>query len=219
MRGKWSLKAGGEFRVYQGNYTDYQFNAADYQTGSCNCTVQNITAAGASTNNNAISQQGFSGANLLTGGGGWLIPPSPSSRPALTAKYLGFFSQNDWRATGKLTLNLGIRWELQPAPTDRFNRSTAIDLTQPSPFVSSGSPLSTPYMGAIVFPGNNGLARNLWNTTWTNFGPRLGAAYRVDSKGSWVVRGGYGIAYGANNTGWYDGPFAYNQAPIQTDRW
>jgi hypothetical protein len=211
MRGKWSLKAGGEFRAYQGNYTDYQFNAADYQSGSCNCTVQNITAAGVSTNNNAISQQGFSGANLLTGGGGWLIPPSPSSRPALTAKYMGFFSQNDWRATSKLTLNLGVRWELQPGPTDRFNRSTAIDLTQPSPFASSGSPLSAPYLGMIVFPGNNGLSRNLWNTTWTNFGPRLGAAYRLDNKGSWVVRGGYGVAYGANNTGWYDGPFAYNQ--------
>src|SRR5207247_2235334 len=33
LRGKWTLKAGAEYRVYQGDYTDYQFNAADYQTG------------------------------------------------------------------------------------------------------------------------------------------------------------------------------------------
>jgi hypothetical protein len=211
MRGKWTLKAGAEYRLYLNNYTDYQFNAADYQTGSCNCTVQNVTAAGASTNNNAISQQGFVGANLLTGGGGWLVPPNPSSRPALSAKYMGFFSQNDWRATKKLTLNLGLRWELQPGPTDRFNRSTALDLTKASPFASSGSPLSAPYMGAVVFPGYNGLSRNLWNATWTNLGPRLGAAYRIGEKGNLVVRGGYGVAYGANNTGWYDGPFCYNQ--------
>jgi hypothetical protein len=209
MLGKWTLKAGAEYRVYQGNYTDYQFNAADYQTGTGNFTVQNITAAGASTNNNAISQQGFSGANLLAGGGGWLVPPNPSSRPSLTSKYAGFFTQNDWRATSRLTLNLGLRWEIQPGPTDRFNRSTALDLTKPSPFPSSGSPLSSPYTGTVVFPGYNGLARNLWDTTLTNIGPRLGAAYRIAN--NWVLRGGYGVAYGANNTGWYDGPFAYNQ--------
>jgi hypothetical protein len=209
IRGKWTHKAGGEFRVYQGNYTDYQFNAADYQNGGCNCTVQNITAAGASVNNNAISQQGFAGASILVGGGGWLVPPNPSSRPALTSKYIGMFSQNDWRATARLTLNLGVRYEIQPGPTDRFNRSTAMDLTQPSPFAADGSPLSQPYTGIVVFPGHNGLDRNLWNTTWSNWGPRLGAAYQIGPK--WVVRGGYGVAYGANNTGWYDGPFAYNQ--------
>jgi trimeric autotransporter adhesin len=208
MWGKWSFKSGGEYRAYQGNYTDYQFAAAQYTgTSPGNFTVQNITATGGSTNNNAISQQGFSGATLLTGMGGWLIPPNPSVRPALTAKYLGFFSQNDWRATSRLTINVGVRWEFQPGPTDRFNRSSALDLTAPSPFNSASSPIG-PYMGKVVFPGNNGLARNLWSSTWTDLGPRVGAAYRLGS--SFVIRGGYGIAYGANNTGWYDGPFNYN---------
>ena len=211
MHGKWQLKAGAEYRVYEGNYTDFQFNAADYQTSTGGYTVQNITAAGASTNNNNINQQGFSGANVLSGGGGWLIPATPSSRPSLTAKYVGLFTQNDWRATSRLTLNIGMRWELQPGPTDRFNRSSAMDLALASPFTASGNPLSTPYMGQVVFPGNNGLSRNLWNTTWTDFGPRLGAAYRLNEKGTWVLRGGYGIAYAPNNTGWYDGPFCYNQ--------
>uniref|UniRef100_Q027I8 Cna B domain protein n=1 Tax=Solibacter usitatus (strain Ellin6076) TaxID=234267 RepID=Q027I8_SOLUE len=208
MLGKWTMKAGSEFRVYQGNYTDFQFAAADY-TGSTpgSFTVQNVTANGASTNNNAISQQGFPGATLLVGAGGWLIPPIPSVRPALTSKYLGLFSQNDWRATSRLTINLGLRWELQPGPTDRYNRSTALDLTQGSPFTSAGSPIGA-YQGKVVFPGYNGLPRNLWKTTWTDFGPRLGAAYRIGN--NTVVRGGYGMAYGPNNTGWYDGPFAYN---------
>ncbi len=208
MLGKWTMKAGAEYRAYQGNYTDFQFAAAEY-TGSTpgNFTVQNITASGASTNNNAISQQGFSGATLLTGAGGWLIPPTPSVRPALTSRYLGFFSQNDWRATSRLTINLGLRWELQPGPTDRYNRSTALDLTQTSPFAAVNNPLGT-YMGKVVFAGFDGLPRNLWKTTWTDFGPRLGAAYRIGS--DTVIRGGYGMAYGPNNTGWYDGPFAYN---------
>jgi hypothetical protein len=208
MLGKWTLKNGAEYRVYQGNYTDYQFAAAEY-TGATpgNFTVQNITAAGASTNNASISQQGFNGATILTGAGGWLIPPSPSVRPALTARYIGVFSQNDWRATSRLTINLGLRWEVQPAPTDRFNRSSALDLTQPSPFLYNNSPIGQ-YHGVVVFPGFNGLDRNLWKTTWNDFGPRLGAAYRLGN--AWVVRGGYGMAYGPNNTGWYDGPYAYN---------
>jgi hypothetical protein len=208
MLGKWTMKAGSEFRVYQGNYTDYQFAAAQYTgTSPGNFTVQNVTASGGSTNNNAISQQGFSGATILTGAGGWLIPPNPSVRPALTAKYLGFFTQNDWRATSRLTINLGLRWELQPGPTDRFNRSTALDMNLPSPFTATNSPIGA-YQGKVVFAGYDNLPRNLWKTTWSDFGPRLGAAYRL--KNDWVVRGGYGIAYGPNNTGWYDGPFAYN---------
>jgi trimeric autotransporter adhesin len=44
-----------------------------------------------------------------------------------------------------------------------------------------------------VFPGNNGLSRNLWNTVWNDFGPRLGAAYRAGN--NWVLRGGYGVSY------------------------
>src|SRR5579872_6145136 len=114
MHGKWTLKAGGEFRVYEGNYTDYQFGAADYQPSPGSYTVEYVNASGASVQNNNISQQGFAGANLLTGGGGWLVPTSPSARPALTSKYLGLFSQNDWRATSRLTLNLGRRWISSP---------------------------------------------------------------------------------------------------------
>ena len=102
---------------------------------------------------------------------------------------------------------------MQPGPTDRFNRSSAVDLTQASPFTASGQS-GRRYMGKIVFPGNNGLSRNLWKTTWNDFGPRLGAAYRLGN--DWVVRGGYGMAYGANNTGWYDGPFAYNMGAFTT---
>jgi hypothetical protein len=208
MLGKWSLKGGAEYRVYQGNYTDYQFAAAQY-TGTTpgSFTVQNITASGASTNNNAISQQGLTAATVLTGAGGWLVPPNPSVRPALTSRYVGFFSQNDWRATKRLTINLGVRWEVQPGPTDRFDRSSALDFTQASPFTAKNSPIG-PYLGEVVFPGHDGLSRNLWKTTWNDFGPRVGAAYRLGN--DWVIRGGYGMAYGANNTGWYDGPFNYN---------
>jgi hypothetical protein len=200
MHGKWTFKAGSEFRAYQGDYTDYQESATQYQATPNAFTTEFITAAGASTQNNTIAQQGFAGASILAGGGGWAVNTTQNTRPALTAKYFAIFTQNDWHATSKLTINLGLRWEVQPGPTDRFDRSEALDLNGTNAWGTAGE---------VVFPGiMGGLSRNLWKTTWTNFGPRLGAAYRLDDKT--VIRGGFGIAYAANNTGWYDGPFAYN---------
>jgi hypothetical protein len=186
--------------VYLGDYTDYQESATQYQSTPNAFTTEFVTAAGASVNNNTIAQQGFAGASILTGGGGWFVNTTQNTRPALAAKYFAVYSQNDWHATSRLTVNLGLRWEVQPAPTDRFNRSEALDLAQSN---SWGT------LGQIVFPGiTPGFSRSLWHSTLTNAGPRLGAAYRIDNKT--VIRGGFGMAYAPNNTGWYDGPFAYN---------
>ena len=90
--------------------------------------------------------------------------------PALAQKYFALYSQNDWRATSKLTINLGLRWDLQPGPTERYNRFSSYDFTQKNPFGT---------LGAIAFPGSNGYGRNLWDTEYHDFGPRIGAAYRV----------------------------------------
>ncbi len=199
IQGKWTLKGGAEYRVYQGDYTDYQESTAEYMSTPNAFTTEYITNAGASTQNNTIAQQGFAGASILAGGGGWYVNTTQETRPALTAKYFAVFTQNDWHATSRLTVNLGLRWEVQPAPEDRYNRSQALDLTGANAFGT---------LGEVVFPGSGGTSRDLWKTTWNNFGPRVGAAYRLGEK--WVIRGGYGLAYAANNTGWYDGPFAYN---------
>ncbi len=200
IAGKWTFKGGGEYRVYQGNYTDYQESTAEYMSTPNAFTTEYITNVGASVNNNAIAMQGFSGASILAGGGGWYVNTTQETRPALTSKYVAFFTQNDWHATSRLTVNIGLRWEVQPAPTDRFNRSQALDLAQTNAWGT---------LGQVVFPGQTpGFSRSLWQTNWNDFGPRLGAAYRLTDKT--VVRGGFGISYAPNNTGWYDGPFAYN---------
>ena len=53
----------------------------------------------------------------------------------------------------------------------------------------------------MVFPGLNGSSRSLWDTTYNNWGPRLGAAYQVDS--NTVFRAGYGITYLPSNSGYF----------------
>ena len=158
-----------------------------------NNTAQNTTADIA----------GFYDSSLLLGGGSLGITPGQSVIPASAAKYMALYTQNDWRATSRLTINLGLRWDLQPAVTERYNQLSAFD---PAPTNAWGTP------GVVAFPGKDGYSRNMWDTHYRDFGPRLGVAYRVTE--TMVVRGGYGITYTPSNTGLLPGPFNYGSAPF-----
>ncbi len=200
IRGNWTHKAGAELRVLLSNYRD--FEEASAEIASCcanlggNYTFQYVTAAGTSaTQNSSPIQNGINGAALLAGENVWWIRPGANVTPALAQKYFALYSQNDWRATSKLTINLGLRWDLQPGPTERYNRFSAYDFTKSNPFGS---------LGAIAFPGTNGYSRNLWDTEYHDFGPRVGAAYRITN--SFVIRGGFGITYLPSNTGYFSSP-------------
>jgi hypothetical protein len=203
VRGNWTHKAGAEYRVLLSNYRDYEEAAAEI--ASCcanlggNYTFQYVTAAGTSAiQNSSTLQNGINGAALLTGENVWWIRPGANVTPALAQKYVAIYSQNDWRATSKLTVNVGLRWDLQPGPTERYNRFSAYDFTKSNPFGT---------LGAIAFPGTSGYGRNLWDTEYHDFGPRVGAAYRLAN--SFVIRGGFGITYLPSNTGYFSSPNEY----------
>jgi hypothetical protein len=200
VRGNWTHKAGAEYRVMLSNYTDLEEAAAEI--ASCcanvggNYTFQNVTAAGGSApQNTSPIQGGINGAALLAGENVWWIRPGANVTPALAQKYFAVYSQNDWRATKKLTINLGLRWDLQPGPTERYNRASTYDFSKSNPFGSAG---------AIAFPGTNGYSRNFWDTEYHDFGPRVGAAYRLTQ--TMVLRGGFGISYLPSNTGYFSSP-------------
>jgi hypothetical protein len=113
----------------------------------------------------------------------------------LTARYqyYGFYFQDNWRVNPKLTLNLGLRYEIPInwyAPT-----MGSLNLTEPNPGAGN-------FPGAYVFPGSGpnrlGVTR-FWPTDFTDIGPRAGFAYQIDSKT--VLRGGFGIFYEATSNG------------------
>ena len=122
-------------------------------------------------------------------------------------KYLGLFFQDDWKVSRKLTLNVGLRWDLESGITERYNRSVyRFDTTTPNP-ISAGAianyarspipelPLSQfKVNGGLTYAGVNGNPSNYWSPRYTNFQPRVGLAYQVDAKT--VVRAGYGIFTG-----------------------
>jgi carboxypeptidase family protein len=100
-----------------------------------------------------------------------------------------FFAQDSYKLTSRLTLNYGLRYDLDKPATEAFNRFSAVDPTLPNP--GAGGILGAyTYFGTGT--GRNGRTRP--QDTYTKaFGPRLGFAYSINSKT--VVRGGYGIFY------------------------
>jgi hypothetical protein len=97
-----------------------------------------------------------------------------------------FYFQDDWRATRRLTVNLGLRYDFQPWGWERNSGTSNFN-----PFVTN--PL-TKLPGAIQY-ANVDYGRTALVNVKTNFGPRVGFAYNVDGKGQTVIRGGYSIFY------------------------
>ncbi|HEY6402440.1 MAG TPA: TonB-dependent receptor, partial [Blastocatellia bacterium] len=201
-RGRWTHKFGGTYRALLSNYIDAD-DSVQIQTGP-EFTRSNINADGSATGLTTpdASFNGLSIASILLGAGNLRVSPGFAIRLALAQKYYALYSQNDWRATDRLTFNLGLRWDVQPGPTERYNRVSVIDLNSKEPLF--GTP------GEIIFPGNTVSRRNMWPTDYKNFGPRLGVAYQVNQ--SLVARGGYGVTYVPSNTGFNDGPGFYGAA-------
>jgi hypothetical protein len=110
--------------------------------------------------------------------------------PFTSKHYYGTHFQDDWKATRKLTLNLGIRWEYQSAPTERFNQQNYFDFNATNPISSS---LGSTVKGAVVYNGVGNAGRGLYDPTKRDWAPRLGLAYQATEK--LVVRAGFGVYY------------------------
>ena len=126
-------------------------------------------------------------ASLLLGtpsGGGTGIPISEVTR----TWYHGVYLQDDWKATRKLTLNLGLRWEIQRPVRERYNRQAYFDYNGVNPISAA---VGQSFHGELKY--NNSSNRDLWNTDYKNFAPRFGFAYQLMPK--LVMRGGYGMFY------------------------
>src|SRR6266478_278046 len=91
--------------------------------------------------------------------------------------YGGVFFQDDWKISSRLTINMGVRYELYTQPVDARDRGGLFDATA----------------GVFVIPGKNGFSRAIVDGDHNNFAPRLGFAYSVSRK--WTIRSGGGIFF------------------------
>jgi hypothetical protein len=190
VRGRHTLKLGFQLEVGRDNYA--QTNVASGAFAFCGSGQACFT--------------GFSFADFLLG---YADNPSNVENhffgqavvPALVAGqqiYKGFYADDTYRVTNKLTLNLGLRYDLQGPWSERFNRLSYFD---PSAQNWLSNPSST--AGLANVPGLAGVRGDVFLVKpnggnsipldKTNISPRVGFAYSVDPKT--VVRGGYGIFF------------------------
>jgi hypothetical protein len=107
---------------------------------------------------------------------------------AFERKMYGWYFQDDWKAARKLTLNLGLRYDIQPGPTERHDETQWFNFTAANP-ISSKVGFTVP--GELVFVGNG--RRSVYDAQYTNFAPRIGLAYSPIDK--LVMRAGFGMFY------------------------
>jgi hypothetical protein len=176
--GTHTMKYGAEFRMYQVNNTQRN-----------NVPMALSFSAGFTQGPNP----NLSGTNVGSGMATFLLgfpssgTGSISAASTYTIKHGGFFAQDDWKVTPRLTLNLGLRWEIEGPYTDRYNAMTNFD--PQAKYTVSGISL----VGGLTYPGTNGLPRGVRDVSMRDFQPRFGFGYHLFRKT--VVHGGYGLFF------------------------
>lgn len=185
VRPRHSLKFGFEYRKMYNNYSQFASPAGQWSFAQ-NWTQQEIATPSATA--------GSPLASFLLG-----LPNGGSAShawaPATSASYLALYAQDDWKLTRRLTLNLGLRYEIQFPRTERFDRLSVFDLYAPSPIagkVPANACLNCGnLLGAMRYAGADN--RKQFSPIYTDFGPRAGLSFALTPQT--VIRMGYGIMY------------------------
>jgi hypothetical protein len=201
IHGPHELKFGVEGRLHQQNYIQtnaplgyFQFN----NSGSSMCPfVDDLPDCGGDSMASFLMGQLYGGGNSFY---------EIQFQPATENYQYATFAQDNWKVTPKLTLNLGLRYDVSLPRTDRFNHQNWFDPTAVSPLNGgkisytdplTGNPVTRALLGGEVFA--NPHDRTNYVTDWKDVQPRFGFAYQFTPKT--VVRGGYGIYYGQSRSG------------------
>jgi hypothetical protein len=208
LRGPHELKFGFEARLHQQNYIQTNAPLGYFyfdNTGSSLCP-----SPGTGDGNTCADGSVAGGDDLASFLMGQMDGNGNSSyeiqfRPASESYQYALFVQDNWKATQKLTLNLGLRYDVSLPRTERYNRMNWWDPNIVNPLNGGqlsyddkfSGPTTLALMGGEVF--NSPKVRSDWLTDWTDIQPRFGFAYQAAPKT--VIRGGYGIFYSQSRGG------------------
>ena len=204
IHGKHDIKFGFDGRIHQINYiqTNAPVGFFSFNTDASDACADGLAACGGDSMASFLMGQMTQGC-ASNGCGSY---EEIQFRPATTNYQYGFFAQDDWKVTPKLTLNLGLRYDFTLPRTDRYNHQDWFDPNATSPLNGgsltytnpvTGQPANLALKGGEVFASSN--QRTNYVTDWHDIQPRFGFAYQFAP--SMVVRGGYGIYYAQSRSG------------------
>ena len=182
IHGKHSFRFGYDWRRYL--YTDRAYNSP----GTFNFSPLQTALPGYNT------QTGDAFASFVLGAANSANQNLVGYTSGFRQPQHGLYAMDDWKVTPKLTVNLGLRWEIIPPLYEVTNRMSEVSLSVPDPGANNRP-------GALIFGGPFN------NTYWKEFGPRLGIAYKVSNK--IVVRMGYAMTNTPPIANSFDYQFTY----------
>jgi hypothetical protein len=184
VKGKHTFKVGGEM-VVEGFPTQSSSRANALYTVSYEETQNPWEYTSPAIGPSSVFTSGNPYASFLLGSMDGLNA-SAITDTRLGRHSLGFFAQDSWKVTRKLSLELGVRWDYSTLLEEEHGRMQSANFQMPNPNLIPADS-TTPLNGLVVYQKQYNQ-----NYPWA-FGPRLGVAYQIDSKT--VFRAGGGIAY------------------------
>jgi hypothetical protein len=181
QRSTHSLKFGGDLR-----FLHFNENANSIPSGSFSF-ARGFTQGPNPSQASATAGFGLASFFLGNAASGSVTAITPFSTEGL---YYAFYAQDDWKVTRRLTLNIGLRWDVTIGNREKYDRLAYFDPNATSPIASAAG---LPNLrGTLVWIGQRNPSYTQ-ATDWHDFGPRFGFAYSLDK--NTVIRGGYGIFY------------------------
>ncbi len=184
--GKHTLKAGGSLtlrsrEILNSDNIVGQFQFNNNQTSNCagqpaGCVVNSSTGFDVASFLLGLTSQKIRNLSSLTATGE--VETYLEKRPEYS-----LYVQDDWRTTSKLTVNMGLRWDVYPPYIEVDNRQSNIDPTNGHAVIASDD---------AVIAGVK-VGRYLQTYSKRDFGPRFGFAYDLTGNGKTTIRGGFGV--------------------------
>ena len=175
-KGKHTLNYGGEASIEKDAIVGNLYNFGVFNFNSSAPTTTGPAAG------NALS-------NFVTGQVSTMEQDTPY-HSLMSGWYFAAFLQDNYRLTPRLTLNLGIRYDLQLSPVEATNLTATF-----VPGVQSVKVPSAPL--GMLFPGDPGVPRGIADTRWHHVSPRVGIAWDPFGDGKTAIRAAGGVFYGS----------------------
>jgi hypothetical protein len=215
VHGAHTMKVGVDYRMqrsstYYGGAASGEFNNTDWYTQQYGSCLDCLAGQGS----------GLASFMLGIGDGGSIYT---GVRQYFTYPYAAPFFQDDWKVTHKLTINLGLRWDLQGAPTESAHKivgdfdGTAVNPVNSAVVATGLLPTGTTLTGGLTYAGVNGQRRSLFNTNRFLIQPRVGFNYALNDKT--VIRGGVGTTYMQFTGQGYDQGFTATTNYVSSSDW